>query len=63
MFSKKIIVPSEYDSIFRKELVHGFVHDEAASFMGGISGNAGLFGNAQSVGSLLNFLGPNSTYV
>ena len=61
MFSKKIIVPSEYDSIFRKELVHGFVHDEAASFMGGISGNAGLFGNAQSVGSLLNFLEPNST--
>ena len=61
VFSKKIIVPSEYDSIFRKELVHGFVHDEAASFMGGISGNAGLFGNAQSVGSLLNFLGPNST--
>ena len=61
VFSKKIIVPSEYDSIFRKELVHGFVHDEAAGFMGGISGNAGLFGNAQSVGSLLNFLGPNST--
>ena len=61
VFSKKIIVPSEYDSIFRQELVHGFVHDEAASFMGGISGNAGLFGNAQSVGSLLNFLEPNST--
>ena len=61
VFSKKIIVPSEYDSIFRKELVHGFVHDEAASFMGGISGNAGLFGNAQSVGNLLNFLEPNST--
>ncbi|MDC0605990.1 serine hydrolase [Flavobacteriaceae bacterium] len=61
VFSKNIIVPSEYDSIFRKELVHGFVHDEAASFMGGISGNAGLFGNAQSVGRLLNFLEPNST--
>ena len=61
VFSKKIIVPSEYDSIFRQELVHGFVHDEAASFMGGISGNAGLFGNAQSVGRLLNFLEPNST--
>ena len=61
VFSKKIIVPSEYDSIFRQELVHGFVHDEAASFMGGISGNAGLFGNAQSVGSLLNFLEPHST--
>ena len=61
VFSKKIIVPSEYDSIFRKELVHGFVHDEAAGFMGGIYGNAGLFGNAQSVGNLLNFLEPNST--
>ena len=61
VFSKKIIVPSEYDSIFRQELVHGFVHDEEASFMGGVSGNAGLFGNAQRVGSLLNFLEPNST--
>ncbi|MDG1966874.1 MAG: serine hydrolase [Flavobacteriaceae bacterium] len=61
LFSKKIIVPTEYDSIFRKELVHGFVHDEAASFMGGISGNAGLFGNAESIGGLLSFLEPNST--
>ena len=61
VFSKNIIVPSEYDSIFRKELVHGFVHDEAASFMGGISGNAGLFGNAESIGSLLNFLEAKST--
>ena len=61
VFSKNIIVPSEYDSIFRKELVHGFVHDEAASFMGGISGNAGLFGNAESIGSLLSFLEAKST--
>jgi len=61
VFSKNIIVPSEYDSIFRKELVHGFVHDEAASFMGGISGNAGLFGNAESIGSLLSFLETKST--
>jgi CubicO group peptidase (beta-lactamase class C family) len=61
VFSKDKIVPSEYDSIFRKGLVHGFVHDEAASFMGGVSGNAGLFGNAEGVGSLLSFLESNST--
>ena len=61
VFSKDKIVPSEYDSIFRKGLIHGFVHDEAASFMGGVSGNAGLFGNAEGVGNLLSFLESNST--
>ena len=61
VFSKDEIVPSEYDSIFRKGLIHGFVHDEAASFMGGVSGNAGLFGNAEGVGNLLSFLESNST--
>jgi CubicO group peptidase (beta-lactamase class C family) len=57
-FNKEFIVPTEYDSIFRKTLVHGYVHDEAASFMGGVSGNAGLFGNAESIGVLLNDLNP-----
>ena len=58
---KEIIVPTEYDSIFRKILVHGNVHDEAASFMGGISGNAGLFGSAQEIGKLLQALEPNNS--
>ena len=48
------------DSNFRKTLVHGYVHDEAASFMGGVSGNAGLFGNAESIGVLLDFLKPKN---
>jgi len=43
---KNKIVPTEYDTIFRKELTHGWVHDENASLLGGISGNAGLFGTA-----------------
>ena len=60
-FNKEFIVPTEYDSIFRQTLVHGFVHDEAASFMGGISGNAGLFGNAESIGVLLADLEPDSS--
>ena len=58
---KELIVPTEYDSIFRNALVHGNVHDEAASFMGGISGNAGLFGSAQEIGKLLQALEPNSS--
>ncbi len=43
------IVPTEFDSIYRKSLVKGWVHDENASLMGGISGNAGLFGRAIDV--------------
>ena len=43
------IVPTELDSVYRKALVKGWVHDENASLMGGISGNAGLFGTAKDV--------------
>lgn len=59
-FNKEFIIPTEFDSNFRKTLVHGYVHDEAASFMGGVSGNAGLFGNAESIGVLLDFLKPKN---
>lgn len=40
------IIPTENDDFFRKEKVHGFVHDEGAAMLGGVSGNAGLFGTA-----------------
>ncbi|MDB2340165.1 serine hydrolase, partial [Flavobacteriaceae bacterium] len=52
-FSKNEIVPTEIDSTFRKQLVQGWVHDEAAALMGGISGNAGLFANASSIAPIL----------
>jgi CubicO group peptidase (beta-lactamase class C family) len=51
-FSLTEIVPTEIDTLFRKTLVHGYVHDEAAAMLKGISCNAGLFGNAESVGKL-----------
>ena len=50
---KSNIVPTEFDSIFRNSLVHGTVHDEAASLFEGKSGNAGLFGSAESIGQLI----------
>jgi len=59
-FNKEFVIPTEFDSNFRNTLVHGYVHDEAASFMGGVSGNAGLFGNAESIGVLLDFLKPKN---
>ncbi len=46
------IVPTELDTFFRKTLVHGTVHDEAAAMLDGISCNAGLFSNAESLSKL-----------
>lgn len=50
---KNNIVPTEYDSIFRKELTQGWVHDENASLLGGISGNAGLFATATDLAKMM----------
>jgi beta-glucosidase-like glycosyl hydrolase/CubicO group peptidase (beta-lactamase class C family) len=47
------IVPTENDETFRKELLQGFVHDETAALMGGISGNAGLFSTANDLAKVM----------
>ncbi len=47
------IVPTEYDSLFRKQLLHGTVHDEGAAMLGGISGHAGLFSTANDLMKLM----------
>lgn len=52
-FPKSRIVPTESDFNFRHELIHGTVHDEGAIMMGGVSGHAGLFGNANDLAKLL----------
>ena len=47
------IVPTEYDSLFRKQLLHGTVHDEGAAMLGGISGHAGLFATTNDLMKLM----------
>jgi len=47
------IVPTENDTLFRKQLIHGYVHDEGAAMMGGFSGNAGLFATANDLIKLM----------
>lgn len=49
------IVPTEVDTLYRKALVKGWVHDENASLLGGVSGNAGLFGTADDLAKLMLF--------
>ena len=51
-FSIDEIIPTEYDTLWRHQLVHGTVHDEAAAMLDGVSCNAGLFGSAESLSRL-----------
>ena len=52
-FSPAEIVPTENDFFFRNKLIHGDVHDEGAILLGGVSGHAGLFSNANDLAKLL----------
>jgi beta-N-acetylhexosaminidase len=52
-FSKLQIAPTENDEKFRKQIVHGYVHDPGAALMGGVAGHAGLFGDALDVAKLM----------
>lgn len=47
------LVPTENDQFFRHELLQGFVHDEGAAMLGGISGNAGLFGTINDAAKMM----------
>ena len=46
------IAPTEDDQFLRHRLLRGYVHDEAAAFQGGVSGNAGLFANANDLAKI-----------
>ncbi len=52
-FDKSRIAPTEDDQIFRKQLIHGYVHDQGAAMLGGVGGHAGLFSNATDLASLM----------
>lgn len=61
-YSLKQISPTEDDAKFRKRLVHGYVHDQAAALMGGVAGHAGLFGNSTDVAILMQMILNNGKY-
>ncbi len=46
------IAPTEHDSFLRRQTVRGHVHDETAAFIGGVSGNAGVFGSASDLAKI-----------
>lgn len=55
-FSKEEIVPTVQKDFLRGGPLQGFVHDEVAAFLGGVSGNAGLFSTTQDVARVYQML-------
>jgi CubicO group peptidase (beta-lactamase class C family) len=56
------IPPTEDDQVFRHSLLDGYVHDPTAAMLGGVSGNAGLFGTANDLAILYQMLLNRGTY-
>ena len=55
-------VPTEFDDYFRRQLVHGYVHDPAAAMLGGIAGHAGVFSNANDLAKLFQLFLQKGVY-
>ncbi|WP_291857980.1 serine hydrolase [Marinilabilia sp.] len=61
-FPAEEIVPTEMDKAFRKQLIHGWVHDPGAAMMGGVAGHAGLFSNAVDMAKMMQMYLNKGTY-
>ncbi len=59
---KERIPPTENDTYWRNRLLKGEVHDEAASILGGVAGNAGLFSNAEDLYKFMRAMLNNGSY-
>ncbi|MGM9864759.1 MAG: glycoside hydrolase family 3 N-terminal domain-containing protein [Muribaculaceae bacterium] len=56
------IAPTEVDTYLRRQHLQGYVHDETAAFLGGVSGNAGLFANAGDLAKICRMWLNGGTY-
>lgn len=61
-FDRNRIVPTQNDTVFRKTLLQGFVHDEGAAMAGGVAGHAGLFSTANDLAIYGQLLLNRGTY-
>jgi beta-N-acetylhexosaminidase len=50
------VAPTENDTYFRHQSVHGHVHDPGAAMMGGVGGHAGIFSDAYDLAVLMQML-------
>ena len=61
-FEKDKIVPTEHDRIFRKQLIHGYVHDPGAAMLGGVGGHAGIFSNSADLAAIMQLFLRTGSY-
>ena len=61
-WTEGLIVPTEEEKHFRRQLIQGDVHDEGASMFGGVAGHAGLFSNAYDLAMLYQMLLNGGTF-
>jgi CubicO group peptidase (beta-lactamase class C family) len=61
-FSREQIIPTENDTYFRKTLLVGYVHDQGAALVGGVSGHAGLFASSNDMAIMYQMLLNKGTY-
>ena len=50
------VIPTEVDRYFRRQKVQGYVHDMGAAMLGGVSGHAGLFANANDLAIIMQMI-------
>jgi CubicO group peptidase (beta-lactamase class C family) len=53
---KEDVAPTLRKDFLRNGVIQGYVHDPAAAFLGGVSGNAGLFATARDVATVYQML-------
>lgn len=61
-FNKNQIIPTENERYWRRQLLHGHVHDPNAALYGGIGGNAGIFSTANDLAILCDMLLQKGVY-
>ncbi|MCE1197442.1 MAG: serine hydrolase [Marinilabiliales bacterium] len=61
-FSEEEIIPTEKDHYYRQQQLLGTVHDESSAVLGGLSGNAGLFGSANDLAKIYEMYRRMGTY-
>jgi CubicO group peptidase (beta-lactamase class C family) len=57
------IAPTEYDDYWRHQLLIGYVHDETAALLEGVSGNAGLFSTGPDLYKFMQMMLNKGVYV
>ncbi len=57
------IPPTEYDTVYRNQLIQAEVHDERAWYMDGIAGHAGLFASVDDLAKFGTMLLNKGTYL